>query len=138
MAEKKESKKTVAKVAPKKRAPSVAKTAAPGSVSASAAGAPGAIESRKPVKKYLRGVVVSDKMQKTIVVRVDRRVKHPFFGKFMVSSRRFKAHDEKNEARNGDLVSIVETRPVSRDKRWALMEILKKSALAPDLHSVGQ
>jgi small subunit ribosomal protein S17 len=74
----------------------------------------------------LVGVVVSDKMQKTIVVEVERRVKHGLYGKYVVRSNRYKAHDEKNTAKIGDLVSLVQCRPMSRDKRWALQNIVRR------------
>jgi len=79
-------------------------------------------------RKVLVGTVVSDKMQKTIVVKVDRRVRHGLYEKYVTRSVRFKAHDEKDSAKSGDLVRIVESRPLSRDKRWALKEIVRKSA----------
>jgi small subunit ribosomal protein S17 len=78
------------------------------------------------------GTVVSDKMQKTIVVRVDRRVRHGEYGKFVVRSRRFKAHDEKNEAKTGDLVTLLESRPLSREKRWVLQSIIRKVGQTAD------
>ena len=74
----------------------------------------------------LVGVVVSDKMQKTIVVEVERRVRHLLYGKYVVRSNRYKAHDEKNTAKVGDLVSLVQCRPMSRDKRWALQTIIRR------------
>lgn len=77
-------------------------------------------------RKMVVGTVVSDKMQKTIVVKVDRRVRHGLYAKYIVRSRRFKAHDEKNEAKVGDRVTLVETRPLSRDKRWALQSIVRR------------
>jgi small subunit ribosomal protein S17 len=73
------------------------------------------------------GTVVSDKMQKTIVVKVDRQVRHKQYAKYVTKTRRFKAHDEKNTAKVGDRVMLVETRPMSREKRWALKEILRKA-----------
>lgn len=79
-------------------------------------------------RKEFVGTVVSDKMQKTIVVKVDRRVRHTLYKKYVTRSRRFKAHDEKNTAKVGDLVRIVESRPLSRDKRWALQEIVRRAA----------
>lgn len=84
-------------------------------------------------RKEVVGTVVSDKMQKTIVVKVDRRIRHPLYKKYVTRSRRFKAHDEKNTAKKGDLVRIVESRPLSRDKRWALQEILRKAAQTLEL-----
>ena len=77
-------------------------------------------------RKERVGYVVSDKMDKTIVVRVDRRVRHPRYEKVLTLAGRFYAHDEKNEAKVGDRVRIIETRPLSRLKRWRLIEILDK------------
>jgi small subunit ribosomal protein S17 len=79
-------------------------------------------------RRQIVGTVVSDKMQKTIVVKVDRRVRHGLYQKYVVRSHRFKAHDEKNDAKIGDLVSLVESRPLSRDKRWALQSIVRKAS----------
>ena len=73
------------------------------------------------------GVVVSDKMDKTVVVRVERRLFHAAYGKVVKSSKRFKAHDERNECSVGDRVQIVETRPLSRDKHWAVKAVLEKA-----------
>jgi small subunit ribosomal protein S17 len=84
--------------------------------------------SAQRVRREALGVVVSDKMQKTIVVKVDRRVRHDLYRKYVTRSRRFKAHDEKNEAKVGDVVQIVETRPLSRDKRWALKKVVRQAA----------
>ena len=83
-------------------------------------------------RKIITGIVVSDKMQKTIVVKVDRRVRHALYKKYLTKSRRFKAHDEKNDAKVGDLVQLVESRPLSREKRWALQVILRKAGHAPE------
>lgn len=74
------------------------------------------------------GIVTSDKMQKTIVVRVGSKFPHPGLGKVVEKFVKFKAHDEKNEAKTGDLVEIEETRPLSKDKRWRLVSIVKKGA----------
>jgi len=79
------------------------------------------------VKKVLTGTVTSDKMQKSIVVEVTRRVRHPVYGKEIKKSKKFHAHDEKNEAKIGDTVRIVESRPISRLKRWRLVEIVAKA-----------
>ncbi len=79
------------------------------------------------IQKTRRGVVVSDKMDKTVVVRVEDRIKHPLYGRRVRRSKRFKAHDERNECRTGDLVSIVETRPLSKDKRWRVTEIVQRA-----------
>jgi len=73
------------------------------------------------------GTVVSDKMDKTIVVRVETRMPHPLYGKIVRRSKRYTAHDENNQCGVGDLVRIMETRPISRTKRWRLMEIVEKA-----------
>ena len=78
-------------------------------------------------RKARRGYVVSDKMDKTIVVEVEDRVKHPLYRKVMTKSSRLKAHDENNEAGIGDRVRVMETRPLSHDKRWRLVEIIEKA-----------
>ena len=73
------------------------------------------------------GVVVSNKMEKSIVVLVERKVKHPKYGKFVKKSTKFMAHDEKNEAGIGDTVRIMETRPLSKNKCWRMVEIVEKA-----------
>ena len=78
------------------------------------------------VKRTLIGRVVSDKMEKTVTVLVERKVKHPMYGKIMVRSKKYHAHNEGNTAKAGDLVEIVETRPVSRTKTWAVTSVLQK------------
>lgn len=83
--------------------------------------------SAKTKRKTLVGVVTSDKMDKTIAVRVDRLVKHPRYKKYLRAKTVCKAHDEKNEARVGDRVRIVETRPLSKTKRWRLVEIVSRA-----------
>lgn len=80
-------------------------------------------------RKEFVGSVVSDKMQKTIVVEVDRLIHHAKYGKTIRSKERFKAHDEKNEAHIGDRVRIEETRPLSKDKRWRLSEIVARAKM---------
>lgn len=77
-------------------------------------------------RRVLQGVVVSDKMQKTVVVAVERRTMHPLYRKTVTRTRRFKAHDERNECRVGDIVRIEETRPLSREKRWRVIEIVQR------------
>jgi small subunit ribosomal protein S17 len=72
------------------------------------------------------GVVVSNKMQKTVVVAVENRVAHPKYGKIVVKTKKFKAHDEENRCQEGDLVRITETRPLSRTKRWRVAEIIRE------------
>jgi small subunit ribosomal protein S17 len=78
------------------------------------------------LRKERVGVVVSNKMDKSIVVKIDRKVKHPKYGKFVHMSTKFYAHDEKNECSIGDTVKIMETRPLSKLKRWRLVEIVEK------------
>ena len=78
-------------------------------------------------RKTRMGVVVSDKMDKTIVVRIANKVIHPLYGKTINRTKKFKAHDEENEAREGDRVRIMETRPLSRDKHWRLVEIIERA-----------
>lgn len=80
----------------------------------------------KPRRRTLLGEVVSDKMDKTVVVRVIRRYRHPRYKKYVQERLSYKAHDEKNEARIGDKVRIIESRPRSKDKRWALQAILER------------
>ena len=77
-------------------------------------------------KKTMTGVVVSNKMDKTIVVKVERRFAHPKFKKVVKSTSKYKAHDEKNECVEGDFIRIQETRPLSKEKRWRLMDIVSK------------
>ena len=78
-------------------------------------------------KQTLQGVVKSDKMDKTIVVEITMRKLHPLYKKYVTRSKRIKAHDEKNEAHEGDTVRVVECRPLSRDKRWRLVEVVEKA-----------
>jgi len=79
------------------------------------------------LRKSRTGVVSSNKMTKTITVAVERKVKHPIYGKFVKKTTKFHAHDEKNEAGIGDVVKIMETRPLSKTKRWRLVEIVEKA-----------
>jgi len=76
-------------------------------------------------RKELIGVVVSDKMDKTIVVKVERLVTHPLYKKTIKKSKKYKVHDEENKAKTGDKVKIMETRPLSKEKRWRLVEVLR-------------
>ena len=78
-------------------------------------------------RKTRVGRVVSDKMQKTVVVAIERRVPHPVYGKMVTRTRKVKAHDEENTAKAGDLVRIAETRPLSKDKRWRVVEIVNRA-----------
>lgn len=79
------------------------------------------------VRKTRTGVVVSDAMDKTVVVSVERRITHPVYGKIMRRSKKYYAHDENNEAKKGDKVSIEETRPLSKTKRWRLVEVVTRA-----------
>ena len=81
-------------------------------------------------KKTVQGIVVSGKMKKTIIVKVDRTVKHPRYPKYVTISDRYQVHDESNDAKIGDRVEIVESRPISRHKRWALRKILMRASIA--------
>ncbi len=88
-------------------------------------------------RKVREGIVVSNRMQKTIVVRVDRLVQHRLYQRTMRQSTSFKVHDEKNDAKVGDRVRIMETRPISKDKRWRLVEVVHRGA-APAAHEIAQ
>lgn len=76
-------------------------------------------------RKVRQGVVVSDKMDKTVTVQIERLVRHPMYKKYIRQRKKYKAHDPANECRTGDLVTITETRPLSRDKRWRVRAVLK-------------
>lgn len=76
-------------------------------------------------QRTLIGKIVSNKMDKTVVVRVERRVKHPVYGKIIIRSNRYKAHDETNQYNEGDMVEIAEGRPISRDKSWTVVRLLE-------------
>ncbi|MDI3477080.1 MAG: small subunit ribosomal protein [Thermoanaerobacterium sp.] len=79
------------------------------------------------MRKVRIGKVVSNKMQKTIVVAVEDRIRHPLYNKIIRRTKKFKAHDENNQCNIGDVVKIMETRPLSKEKRWRLVEIIKKA-----------
>ena len=79
------------------------------------------------LRKTRTGKVVSDKMDKTIVVAIEDHVKHPLYGKIVKKTYKLKAHDEKNECAIGDTVKVMETRPLSKDKRWRLVEVIEKA-----------
>ncbi|HNP21261.1 MAG TPA: 30S ribosomal protein S17 [Panacibacter sp.] len=83
--------------------------------------------SERNLRKTKTGVVSSTKMDKTVTVAVERKVKHPIYGKFVKKTTRFHAHDEKNECTVGDVVKIMESRPLSKTKRWRLVEIVEKA-----------
>jgi len=80
-------------------------------------------------RKTVTGVVTSDRMEKTITVRVERRYKHPKYGKYIVATKKYTAHDESNDAKLGDEVEISETRPLSKNKRWRLLQIITRAPL---------
>jgi small subunit ribosomal protein S17 len=80
-------------------------------------------------RKVLRGTVVSDKMDKTIVVEIQRSKSHPLYGRHVKTSTRFKAHDENNEAKMGDIVEVMETRPLSKDKHFRLVKVVEKAVI---------
>lgn len=79
------------------------------------------------LRKERIGLVISNKMDKSIVITVERKVKHPIYGKFVKKSTKFMAHDEKNESNIGDLVKIMETKPLSKNKCWRLVEIIERA-----------
>ena len=82
---------------------------------------------QRNLRKTRIGVVSSNKMEKTITVAVERKVKHPIYGKFLNKTTKFHAHDEKNECTVGEVVKIMETRPLSKTKRWRLVEVIEKA-----------
>ena len=84
-----------------------------------------AVRTSRSIKKVREGLVVSDKMDKTIVVLVERKIKHPLYKKVIRRSKRYKAHDETNRCKIGDRVKIMETRPLSKQKCWRLLEIIE-------------
>ncbi len=83
------------------------------------------MENTRGDRKTRVGVVVSDKMDKTVVFEVERKTKHPLYKRVVKRSKRFKAHDENNECRVGDKIKVMETRPLSKDKRWRVIEIIE-------------
>lgn len=83
------------------------------------------LENRKNRRKFLQGVVVSDKMNKTRVVQVRWAFKHAKYNKVIRAASKYQAHDEKNESKQGDVVRIMETRPLSKEKRWVILEVIK-------------
>ena len=85
------------------------------------------METKRNLRKEMIGVVVSNKMDKSIVVAVKRKVKHPIYGKFVNKTSKFAAHDEKNDCNIGDTVRVMETRPLSKNKRWRLVEIVERA-----------
>lgn len=100
-------------------------TTTPGNASggSAAAGSP-----ERANRKVMRGTVISDKMQKTVVVQVDRKVRHPLYEKFISKRTKLHAHDENNEAKVGDVVEVTQTRPLSKTKSWRVVRIVQKAA----------
>ena len=82
---------------------------------------------KRNLRKERIGVVTSDKMQKSIVVSEVKKVKHPMYGKFVLKTKKYVAHDEQNDCKIGDRVKIMETRPISKNKKWRLVEIVEKA-----------
>ena len=87
----------------------------------------GSETTERNARKTRVGLVVSDKMDKTVVVAIERRMAHPVYGKMMTRTKKLKAHDEENSAKAGDTVRIMETRPLSKDKRWRVVEIIERA-----------
>lgn len=85
------------------------------------------MESTQHLKKSRIGIVTSSKMDKTITVSVERRLRHPIYGKFVKKTKKFSAHDESNDCNEGDTVRIVESRPLSKKKRWRLVEVIERA-----------
>jgi len=83
-------------------------------------------ETERGKRKLMTGIVVSDKMEKTAVVSIERLVKHATYGKYVRRRNKFKVHDEKNECKVGDVIRFMETRPLSRDKRWRLVDFVQR------------
>jgi len=106
------------------KAKKVTKTAAPKAAKAETATA----AKTKLHRRTMTGVVTSDKMMKTRVVRVERQVREGKYGKYITKATKFKVHDENNRSKEGDLVSIIESRPLSKDKRWALQKIIRTAS----------
>jgi small subunit ribosomal protein S17 len=82
---------------------------------------------KKPIKKVRIGTIISNKMDKTVVAKVEILRKHPTYGKYVKKTRKFKVHDEKNECNVGDIIKFVETRPISKEKCWKLVEIIERA-----------
>ncbi len=85
------------------------------------------MEEARNLRRTITGVVTSDKMERTITVTVARKIQHEKYGKFLTKSKKYHAHDEKNDAKVGDVVKIMETRPLSKLKRWRLLEIVERA-----------
>ena len=85
------------------------------------------MENKRNLRKERIGVITSDKMDKTVVVSVERRVKHPKYGKFVKFTKKFHAHDDANDCHTGDTVRIMETRPLSKTKKWRVVEVIERA-----------
>jgi len=85
------------------------------------------MEDKRPQRKVRAGQVVSDKMEKTVIVAIETRVRHPLYGRIIRRTTKFKAHDEENIAQTGDVVEIMECRPISREKRWRVSRVIEKA-----------
>ena len=85
------------------------------------------MENRKTKKKVFTGLVVSDKMDKTVVVKITTKILHPLYKKYVTKSVKYKAHDENNDAKTGDTVKIIECRPISKQKCWSMQEIIERA-----------
>jgi len=85
------------------------------------------MEEKRNLRKERVGVITSDKMDKTVVVSVERKVKHPKYGKFVKFTKKFHAHDETNDCHEGDVVRIMETRPMSKTKNWRIVEVIERA-----------
>lgn len=88
---------------------------------------PAVVENARNRRRVIRGTVVSDKMDKTIVVLIERQVRHPIYKKYIKRRKKFMAHDPENQSNIGDVVTLMETRPLSRRKRWRLVDIVEKA-----------
>ena len=86
-------------------------------------------QSNKKLRRVLQGRVISDKMQKTITVLIEKRIQHPLYGKFVTKSKKYHAHDETNQCRAGDMVEISESRPLSKTKAWVLARVLSTAVV---------
>lgn len=86
-------------------------------------------QSNKKLRRVLQGRVISDKMQKTITVLIEKRIQHPLYGKFVTKSKKYHAHDETNQCRAGDMVEISESRPLSKTKAWVLARVLSAAVV---------
>ena len=91
-------------------------------------GSPDGTAPERNTRKVMRGIVISNKMQKTVVVQVDRKVRHPLYEKFVSRRTKLYAHDENNEAKVGDVVELSQTRPISKTKSWRLVKIIQKAS----------